>query len=257
MENTLENAKKAFNNTPGHTIYGRMVEKKRIEDFINTEDHVLHITGKPGTGKSCTVRNVLKNIKYAYVNYYHERKIGSLLKNIKENLVVIDEFDRYFSEKKGECMKYLSGLKQTGKKVITISNNLKMGDLKFVPYNAFEIKQILLEKINNEIGQAIIADNALTYLSKKFEKSGDLRLVFKFVFEILNKMENDSFMIKVTDLFNKSEIKTEKNVHHEIIMKIIDEGEKEVYSSYLKECSLFNIPILTKQDFEMVYEMHQ
>ena len=98
-------------------IYGRDEECNRINDFLNSNDYILHITGSPGTGKTSTVKWILSSKSYLYMNYFNETKIT--LNKKAPKIVVLDEFDKFYEEKKVECLKFLNLIRKSKKKLIT------------------------------------------------------------------------------------------------------------------------------------------
>ncbi|OQS53698.1 orc1 [Ecytonucleospora hepatopenaei] len=141
-----------FNRHDGSKIYGRKNEIEHIEAFLNDNRSICHISGKPGTGKTCTVMHVLRNKKifYRYFNYFQEtitlnevlkiceeekesenkenikncKKVKNRKVNNKITLVIIDEFDKFYEENKNKCISILVALRKRNIKLIAIGNNL-------------------------------------------------------------------------------------------------------------------------------------
>lgn len=281
MADLLHRIERAFHPSPGGSVYGRETEKQAISAFLKSSEGAIHITGSPGSGKTCTVKEALRGHKHRYINYCHEPCIGRILAGLKEKIVVIDEFDKYFLEKKNEAVKSIVLLRRKSAKLITISNNLRMGSLCFRPYAAGDILRILREKMAEEVGAGVADEAVLAYVARKFDRCGDLRLVFKFVLDAFKRKamdhtpgaeENKSTLnrsktngtaeesmlrLKLADCICKEVVKTEKNMHHEIIQKTAEGGKRlaDAYAEYLKECQCMNIPIFSRQEFEMVFAM--
>ena len=93
MQSLFERIQKAFHTSSPDIVYGRATERQHIQSFLEGPDTVLHVTGKPGTGKTCTVKHMLNSARYTYINYYYEPKINEVLKNIigNEKNVMRDE----------------------------------------------------------------------------------------------------------------------------------------------------------------------
>lgn len=262
MKKLLEKIRKAFSTTSGRAVvYGREEEKRRIQAFLCGEERALHVTGPPGTGKTCTILGVLEGTEHAYINYYFEPNVSRVLNGLSARIVVIDEFDKYFAEKKSECMKNTIRMSKRGTKLITISNNLRMGHLKFGPYGSKEILCILNEKIAREIGAEIAEKPALAYIAKKFDRCGDMRVLFKFILEAILRKKEDSGGCKLLlgDCTASGTSDSGKNIHHQMISKIAADGVRvsEAYGAYLKECETMGIPVFGRHDFDMVFEMYR
>lgn len=242
--------------TNSSKVYLRESEIQQIRKFINSKNQILHITGNPGTGKTASVCSILKNTRFEYINYFSERQIKQKLEKTKSKIVVIDEFDKYFEEKKQECLKILIKLKNN-KKIITISNNLRMGNIRFKPYSYSELKQIIELKIEAEIGNKIMDSECINFLAKKYEKTGDLRSVFKAILNAISNM-NEVLDRKLTikDFIETVET-NEKGIHRKIISKIKQNELKRTlaYKAYLKECDETGIPCIIKSDFNILFDM--
>lgn len=242
-------------------IYLRDKETKTIKEFLKSPDLILHITGSPGTGKTATVRNLLAKRKHLYVNYFSELNIGMRLKKCKECIVIIDEFDKYLEEKKQACLQAIIHLKNCSKKVITISNNLRMGNIRFQPYSYEELVQILTVKMKKEIGRCIMDQKCVSFLAKKHERDGDLRRMFKSILDALSKKsfsktEESGYLLDVSD-FIRNEKQEKHGIHHEIISKIKEEQLNKLlaFKSYINECNEMSILSISKADFDMIFEM--
>ncbi|ELA42165.1 uncharacterized protein VICG_00808 [Vittaforma corneae ATCC 50505] len=294
IQSNVEQAIRCFTNCK--KIYLREREIQGISDFLLSDDSIFHITGNPGTGKTATVRDVLQNKKFEYVNYFSEPELRSILERSKTEIIVIDEFDRYLEEKRQECLRLLVSLKNKNKKIITISNNLKMGNMRFKPYTADELKGIIKMKMENELGRHIMDEECIAFLAKKHEKAGDLRGLFKTILNAISKKEIESteessskenaknsmyikdgrkpgkesdnstqnkdvatncYILSVKD-FIESERQGEKSIHHQIISKVKENesSKARAYKKYLAECDQLSIPSVTKSDFSMIFDMN-
>lgn len=254
-------------------IYGRKEECKKIKDFLKSTNFILHITGIPGTGKTSVVKWALSSKPFLYLNYFNESEI--VLKKNSPKIVVIDEFDKFFEEKKIECLKFLNLVRKSKTKLITISNDLKMGNVRFKPYDCTEIDQILTEKMNTEIGTEIMDQKCRSFLIKKYGKTGDLRALFKVIVAAISKKQSKSEMeqntnaqvdecefkasnnlLEISD-FLSSEKLTEQGIHHQIVSSIKNDtlGSQESFKKYLIECEELSITPLPKTDFNIILEM--
>ncbi|KAI5168703.1 hypothetical protein PAEPH01_0349 [Pancytospora epiphaga] len=262
MEEMLEKVRNAFSTGVVGEVYGRKQEREKIEDFLKSDRKVLHIVGRPGTGKTCTVLSTLCGCDHIYVNFFHEPNIGKILKKADVKIVVIDEFDRYFVEKKEEAMRYVIRLGNKGAKLITISNNLRMGNLEFCPYDSKAILSIINLKIKNELGMELIEEPALMYLSKKYGNTGDLRLMFKSILDMfVRKAVSGDLKLGLVDCLPKviQGNSENRNIQHQIIMETATNGMSltDAYVLYLEKCGTMGLPIFTRQDFSMVFEMYK
>lgn len=258
----LEKIIQCFKASSDGCLYGRDSEVAAIKKFMRSELPVLHITGNPGTGKTCAVRWALRSTRFLYVNYFLEASMSSALKQAHHKVVVIDEFDKYLEEKKAECLKNILFLKSKGKKVITISNSLRLGSIVFKPYTSSEIVKILKEKMDKELGMQVIDDLALVFLSKRFEKTGDLRLVLKAILDAYLKRENlhtvcGDHILRLEDFVERKEAGAEKGIHHELISKAREAelGRRQAYKDYMKECNAMSLMPLSRMDFEMIFDL--
>ncbi|KAL6121316.1 orc1 [Nucleospora cyclopteri] len=154
---------KSFSLSNKTKIYGRKKELKAINNFINNKAIILHVVGKPGTGKTSCVLNELKDT-FLYTNYFTDINISKLIRNSKKKIIVIDEFDRFFEEKRRECISLMLSIRRKKQKLITISNNLilncknyneksNINLLQFLPYKRDDFIEIIkskIEMINND-----------------------------------------------------------------------------------------------------------
>lgn len=254
----LDKIRKCFHTTDKSTVYGRTIEIERIKAFVHSKETILHITGSPGTGKTCTTKAALSDFQYLYLNYYNQPAIGKLLKSSDSNLIVVDEFDKYFQDRKTECIRNIQILQKQNKKLITISNNLRMGNLKFKPYSTEDIVSILKEKIQAEIGGEIIEEKCLKFIAKKFDKIGDLRLVFKYILDAFSAMSTPS-ILKISDLAVKTESTNIKSIHHDLINTILQSvySKELAFAAYIKECRNMNIQAFDRNDFQLIFDIYK
>lgn len=277
---TLQQVIQSF--TDCKNVYLRDREIKEIRKFLSGEEPILHITGSPGTGKTATVRSALSEEEFEYANYFSEPCIKKLLEGTKKRTVVIDEFDKYYTEKKKECLKLLINLRKQEKRTITISNNLRMGNLRFGPYTADQLKRIIRLKMEKEIGSLIMGEACIEFLAKRHEKTGDVRGLFQAVLQailqaiskkgskdskisndlsnsplaIMKSAENETIFLEIKD-FIVTEKAMEQSIHHKIINKIKESELSRIkaYKEYLTECTELSIPCITRTDFDIIFEM--
>lgn len=263
--------------TECNRIYGRKDECKQIKEFLKSNEQILHITGSPGTGKTTIVKWILPKDSFLYLNYFNEPKIT--LNNKAPKIIVFDEFDKFQEERKSECLKFLNQIRKLKKKLITISNDLKMGNIRFKPYSINETEQILKEKISLEIGIEIMDQKCMAFLAKKYGEKGDLRALFKVIVAILSRKNNtieleidnltenqnnktnmkspdSTYLLDIKDFITTVKV-TESGIHHQIIEKIKNNtvGQKESFKKYLEECEELSLTPLPKTDFNTILEM--
>ncbi|ADM12151.1 uncharacterized protein Eint_090210 [Encephalitozoon intestinalis ATCC 50506] len=246
------------------TIYLREEETLAIKSFLHSKRPVLHICGNPGTGKTHVTVNTIEG-SFLYLNYYSESDIFSKIKNSNSPVVVIDEFDKYYNERRNECMQAMHYLRSR-QKLITISNDLRMsGDVLFFrPYSSSDMEKILAQKTLKESAEAILSPIAIKIVSKRIGPSGDLRQLFRYVQEIVGRkiMEGGSLEIDLEDIPLEKENLDSKpnNVHHSIITSLISKNKKasrmEIYSKYLRECQEMKISSHDRTDFNIIYDIY-
>jgi len=234
-------------------IYLRDSEAEKIQDFLATGDPIFHVTGKPGTGKTATVRSALAGMECQYVNYLLEPAIGRVLGRSKAEVVVIDEFDKYLEERRRECLKILLGLRGKGIKVVTISNDLKIGNLRFKPYTAKELGELIRMKMD-ELGGRVMSEETVEFLAKRHERGGDVRALFKAIATAAAK-KNEAFL-EIRD-FIEVERRMKRGIHHEMAERIKNEelNRTKAYGRYLLECEELAIPPVTKTEFNIMFDM--
>lgn len=218
----------------------RTDEKNKIKQFLTSSCNVLHISGNPGTGKTMTVKYVLKNEKYTYINYMVDQKFF-----VRYKIVVFDEFDRFYLAKKKECLTFL--LKHKNKKIITISNNMLFDCelLIFRPYTKNEILYIVTKKLNCER----ISNDVIEYISLR--EKNDLRKIMCACNELLLK---NSSTITFKDIAVKK--KRKESIHQQIIHELKKNFriKEEAFKNYLTRCKELNVDSLSRPDFTSVYE---
>ncbi|KAI5149006.1 hypothetical protein ENBRE01_0668 [Enteropsectra breve] len=249
----------SFGSGAASRIYGREKEQEKIKSFLISKESLLHITGKPGVGKTHTLLSILASQDYFYLNYYHHPNIGTLIAKASQKIIVIDEFDRYYLEKKNECTKSILKTRKKQQKLITISNDLKMGNLKFMPYDPLEISSIIRAKIEKEIGAEIIEEKCMSAITKNIGKNGDLRQVFKYILLLLSKKyENgEALYLKLTDLLTAPKKDETTSVHHQMIKnaKRDEPSIANAFKAYVQECKNLHLAPFTRQDFSTLYEV--
>lgn len=261
----LKKVHKAFSLSKSKEIYLREKEVLTIESFVNSEQMVLHICGNPGTGKTHVVTQLLKKSSL-YLNYYNEDRISVRIKDNRRPVVVIDEFDRYYNERRSECLQNMRRLKSRNVKLITVSNNLRISSdaLFFEPYTSSDMEKILIQKLKKESPVNIAASTVTRLISKKMGSSGDLRLLFKYIQEILERklLNNDITEISVEDvaLDKENEASVPNDIHHCIISTLMSKSEEtsrmKLYSKYLRECSEVRIQGYDRTDFNIICDMY-
>ncbi|KAM0673477.1 hypothetical protein GVAV_003170 [Gurleya vavrai] len=151
------------------------------------------------------------------------------------------------------------------KKLITISNSLNLNDniLFFQAYTPAEMKDIVKQKIIEESPELNIESNSLDIFVKKYGSNGDLRKVFEFLKNSLEKIENvnkENINLLDLDNFEKKE-DLEINMHHKIIKGLIKEKnknlQKKIYGIYIQKCKDLKIKHLNKSDFNICYEIYK
>ncbi|TBU04624.1 hypothetical protein CWI36_0737p0040 [Hamiltosporidium magnivora] len=193
LEKSLLKANKVFRRSIDQRIYGREHETRKIKEFIETGSGILNICGNPGSGKTFCVLKVLKNTNFLYVNCLVEENIIEEINKYKGLMVVIDEFDKFYMNKKGVCVGLLNKLKERMCKVITISNYLLFCDCSvvFKPYSYEDFVFILSKKIEDEIGEEIVEKGVVEVISRKHSHHGDIRKAFEFILKLINKKSKE------------------------------------------------------------------
>ncbi|TBU04587.1 hypothetical protein CWI39_0786p0020 [Hamiltosporidium magnivora] len=193
LEKSLLKANKVFRRSIDQRIYGREHETRKIKEFIETGSGILNICGNPGSGKTFCVLKVLKNTNFLYVNCLVEENVIEEINKYKGLMVVIDEFDKFYMNKKGVCVGLLNKLKERMCKVITISNYLLFCDCSvvFKPYSYEDFVFILSKKIEDEIGEEIVEKGVVEVISRKHSHHGDIRKAFEFILKLINKKSKE------------------------------------------------------------------
>ncbi|RVD91738.1 hypothetical protein TUBRATIS_17930 [Tubulinosema ratisbonensis] len=234
-----------FNRSNTQNLYLRKEEIKSIKEFLNSKEKILHICGKPGTGKTLTIKHILKNKHYNFYNAYSDlTKLLSLSIKIPKKLTIIDEFDILEKNHKKESEKIIESFLKSKHKLITISNYLGSNEnvLFFKPYTSEEIEEILLLKFKNELKNEILNPIKIKIIAKK-STDGDLRKTFD---KVINELAGE----------NEVNIEEESNVHKEIVKEIVNRSKKknqiELYEIYLEKCKELKIKAYERSDFILV-----
>lgn len=231
-----------FNRSYRENVYLRKEEKEKIKRFINSSNQILHICGKPGTGKTLTVKHLLKEEKYIYLNAYSDIK-EILLSKTKplSKIIVIDEFDILEKNYKKETEQIIKLILNSKSKLITISNYLGFTEnvLFFKPYSPEEIEEIILLKFKNELKDELLTPVKIKLIAKK-STDGDLRNTFDRVINELTASPNPI-------------LHEESDIHKEIVKEIINKTKKkdknDLYEIYLKKCKEIKIKAYERSDF--------
>lgn len=257
----FQQIRSAFSASNSALSYGRDKERKRISEFISSKERTLHISGVPGTGKTSTVLSVLNGTDFIYFNYLIEKNIAESLRESNHKIKVIDEFDKFYKERRNECKRILLSILKSNIKLITISNTRFMVGLDFKPYTTEEITAILKYKIKEEIGREIASEKTIMAMAKKYGKHGDMRMVMKEILSlIIEKIVNGSKVyLEIEDLANNKIKESNTSIHYELILKAAKESGTfiELYKIYIKECKRIALPYLGRNDAEKVYELTQ
>ncbi|ORD98896.1 CDC6 [Hepatospora eriocheir] len=236
----------------------RKEEISNLKKFIDkkNKDNILHIIGNPGTGKTMCVNYVLNNKDHCYINYYQTTSIIKEIKNTRSMIIVIDEFDKFYQEKKKVCLNTILTLKAAKKKLITISNNLKLSQcnsiLRFKPYSKDQIKNIIKQKFNKNLFES---DKVIEMIASKFIKNGDMREVVRFIYS--KSLIQDKIGIK--DLIEHKGKEEIVSIHHKIILenKENENNLNELYRIYLSECKNLDIPSLCFNEFNLIIDIYK
>lgn len=262
----LRRAHKSFSLSKSTAIYLREREVSAISSFLRSKQLVLHVCGNPGTGKT-HVTTTLLGTSSLYLNYYNEDNIPLRIKTSRKTVVIIDEFDKYYNEKRGECLRTMCYLKDNGIKLITLSNDLRISAdaLFFRPYTSLDMEKILDQKLRRDPDVEVATQTAIRIMSRKLGCSGDLRPLFKYVQEVIEKklLDNDVTAISAEDLTHEkeNEAKVPSNIHHEIISTLVSGNRRatgtDLYPRYLRECLEMDIQPYDRTDFNIVHEIYR
>ncbi|KCZ80283.1 hypothetical protein H312_02312 [Anncaliia algerae PRA339] len=232
----------AFNKFSSGSVYLRNNELKEIKNFLNSRDNILHIHGRPGTGKTLCVKHVLANKRHIFYNAYSDAlKIFKIKSNHTTKIFVIDEFDIFEEQYKDEVKKILKNIQLKNKKLITISNYLgnSENNLIFKPYTPQEIEQIIMLKLKKEVKEEILQPVQVKLLSKKCT-DGDLRKAFDMLLDEIENRNNENTL-------------SEDNIHKKIIKNILFKTQRknisEMYNEYLIKCNEIKIKAYERNDF--------
>lgn len=277
--NTIKLLLNVFNINTTNKIYGRFKEKQTILSFIQSDKSILHINGKPGTGKTSSILECLNSENYLYINYYITSNIKKQINNINNiKILVIDEFDRYYNEKKNECINAIICLQKKNIKLITISNTLIINQknylnntnivvLNYKPYTKNQIIEIMnsiLKTINNELIITTLFPKAIIeFIAKKHEKIGDLREIFKYINQLLKYILSRNIKKITLETLHTFEIQLknkiiEQSIHHKIIINLIETlvEKKHIYREYICKCKEMKIKNYEKNDFDLIYGLY-
>lgn len=237
-------------------IIGREDEISKIVGFLKSKNLIFHITGNPGTGKTSVIKHVLGKQPFCYLNYLQEENLNTKIKEFlrsKIKILVLDEFDKFYLENKKECLKAMINLKRKLVKTITISNDLRMGNLKFMPYSVPEMLSIIKTKTKNNY-ETDIDEIILRYLILNYGKQGDVRAVLTKLNGLMSRTDGKKLQIK--DLREQKQETENRGIHHEIIGNIKKEGVKgiEGYKEYYKVCEEMMILPLERHIYTMIYD---
>lgn len=266
MSNSLLKTKKIFQRNISTNVYFRTKEIEHVKDFLSSDTNILHICGNPGTGKTCTVLFVLKNKRFEYFNFLEDQSTIKKVLCSKFNVIVIDEFDKLYKESKKECLKLFDRIEREDKKLITISNGCNFVDSVYVfdAYTSAEINEILKAKISDELGLQIIDDKLLNFISKKYGSLGDIRKVFDYIKNLIDKRDyvKDTGQLKIEDAIDCNVKKDEEgNLHEQIVKSIVNNKKSitknEVYKLYYNECTIANVQPLNRNDVFLLFDLHQ
>ncbi|KRH92693.1 hypothetical protein M153_34630001341 [Pseudoloma neurophilia] len=229
------------NMTSVEDVFLRETEKNEIKKFPNSKSKILHIAGSPGNGKTVTVKYVLKDQKYFYINYLTDNKIPV----ITDKIIVFDEFDKFYNNKRSECLNFLQ--EYSHKKIITISNDLlfNKNNLVFKPYDKNEIIQIVKKKMTSDR----IDDILINVVALK--ETNDLRKVLNTFNSLLTEKQDN---ITLKDLNNTQ--KRRPSIHQQIISEIKQENteKRQAFKNYIGKCKTLKISELNRIDFYSIFE---
>lgn len=214
------------------SIYLRKSEQQAIADFLQSDSHVLHIFGNPGTGKTTVTLFTLDAYKYTYFNYLENTSFYTSRK--MEKIVIIDEFDRFYEYKKKEAVRFIS---RPNRKIITLANKCIFADsLYFKTYTTDELI-FILTKLNKNL-----SSDAIMLIAKRFNGQGDLRRALEYCNGVID---------------NKS-LTADGNINHKMIKDVIKMclSKKDVYEKYVEHCKENMTPYLGRCDFYVIYEMY-
>lgn len=240
-------------------IYLRSSEINTIKDFLQGPDNILHICGSPGTGKTVIIKHILKNRKHDFYNYLHNEKI---IYQTKQKILVIDEFDKYYSQKPIECKKLFLYVTQRNKKLITISNSLNIFEnvLFFNVYSTEEIVDIIKSKLE-DIPEITIDESVIRFITIKLGK-GDLRKIFDTCRTVIAKcLEDGRKDVQMCDVLEDKENCEDLGINHKLIIDIVVSGLKgdikALYEKYVSDCRECHVPALNRTDFFLLYDMYK
>ncbi|EJW05047.1 hypothetical protein EDEG_00828 [Edhazardia aedis USNM 41457] len=239
-------------------LYLRNREAEKISEFLESKDSILHVCGNPGTGKTHTVKFILRNKDYIYYNFLEDNKSVNNIFILQGKIVVIDEFDKLVKYNKQTALKIISHITNTQQKLITISNTLTLfkNILFFPAYTTDELFFIVKKKL--EVENNIIIENSTENLviSKRIGKSGDLRQVYEYF--KCNK-HKETIKNDIVEIINDEE-DSKMKFHHEMIKELLKKNFKlnksRLYERYVKESTFKNLPYLNRTDFLLIIDLY-
>lgn len=257
----LKNACRAFSLSKSAEICLREREIATIHSFLRSNQPVLHICGNPGTGKTHVATRILRSA--FYINYYGSSGVLDKVRRTSKSVVIIDEFDKYYTEKRSESLQVMCLLKESGKKLVTLSNNLRISTdaLFFEPYTSSDMEKILVQRLGDS---SVMAPTVVKIISRRLGASGDLRLLFKFMQDVLERKiaNDDASEISPEDLvLEREKPRSRSNIHHDIINRLMSSDRRrarvELYSEYLRECADMEIQSHDRMDFNIIYDIYK
>ncbi|KAI5180319.1 hypothetical protein NEOKW01_0623 [Nematocida sp. AWRm80] len=232
-------------------ITGRETETKHILNFIfNSPDKILYIYGRPGTGKSFTLSQIIQALEIPVYfsnllidkqktqkNAYCNQKNSQITEN-KPALLVLDEFEG--NTKYKIYYNLISKLKNKNANIksILISNTKHKEGLEFKVYKIETIKKIVSENSFN-----FNLNKLYTQVLEGVEK-GDLRVSL-----------NKKITIKQTNV-QETEF---NNIYHNFIKRTLIENNNDinkVYSLFIAEMIRLNVPVVNKEIFREIAEIY-
>ena len=170
FEDNEENHSEENNNDSSEIVYdpnmSEQIKKKNNKNQIDTQHSCLLITGKHGTGKSCTVSCVLQNMNYKVQNINVSKKCAIKMKSSKSNKA--NKINKSTSKTGGKINKNLEKLIDDVINGINICDNLN---------NEYQEKKVMvidnIESINSQIEK-----NFILALLKKNELCWHVPIIF-------------------------------------------------------------------------------
>jgi Cdc6-like AAA superfamily ATPase len=247
----LQRARNAFHRSSMHCVYLRADEVKHITGFLESDGHILHVCGSPGTGKTLVVMNVMSKLEHMYLNFFSTSDVFAKVKASSITCFVVDEFDKYEHEKKNESKLLLMHIVQSNKKLITISNKLSRSEnvLFFKPYLPEEIEEIIVLKLRYEVGEDLLDIRSIKHVAKRF--LGDIRQAYEHCLKIISgSVAEDACVAEDTP-----------NIHKEIVRDLVAKtrakSRNAVFAAYVERCRELSIRAYGRSDFGCLYDMFE